>query len=93
MTTDALKQISGLGQSLWYDNIERSLITGGEFTRMVEEDYIVGVTSNPAIFQKAIAGSNAYDAQIEEIVAENPPSTLKPCTKPCPLRTSKWPPT
>ncbi|MBN1218503.1 MAG: bifunctional transaldolase/phosoglucose isomerase [Anaerolineae bacterium] len=77
MTTDALKQMSRLGQSLWYDNIERSLITDGELARMVAEDHIVGVTSNPAIFQKAISDSPAYDAQIGEIVAQNPTIPIK----------------
>jgi len=77
MATEALEQISSLGQSLWYDNIERSLITEGEFARMIAEDRIVGVTSNPAIFQKAISGSDAYDAQIEEIVAQNPTIDIK----------------
>ncbi len=72
MSTNSLKQISDLGQSLWYDNIERSLITQGELARLVAEDYIVGVTSNPTIFQKAIAGSQAYDAQIAQILAQNP---------------------
>jgi len=75
--TDALKKISELGQSLWYDNIERGLLNEGELARMVEEDSIVGVTSNPTIFQKAISGSNAYDAQIEEIVSENPTIPIK----------------
>ncbi|MBN1994158.1 MAG: bifunctional transaldolase/phosoglucose isomerase [Anaerolineae bacterium] len=77
MSNNALKQMSELGQSLWYDNIERSLITEGELARMVAEDNIVGVTSNPSIFQKAIAGSAAYDAQIEEIVAQNPTIPIK----------------
>jgi transaldolase/glucose-6-phosphate isomerase len=77
MSAKALKQMSDLGQSLWYDNIERSLITEGELARMVDEDHIVGVTSNPAIFQKAISGSQAYDAQIEEIVAETPTIPIK----------------
>ncbi len=72
MTDSPLKQISEYGQSLWYDNIERSLIEKGELARMVNEDYIVGVTSNPTIFQKAIAGSAAYDAQIEAVLADNP---------------------
>ena len=72
MTDSPLKQISEYGQSLWYDNIERSLIEEGELARMVKEDYIVGVTSNPTIFQKAIAGSAAYDAQIEAVLADNP---------------------
>jgi transaldolase/glucose-6-phosphate isomerase len=77
MSEDPLKKMSDFGQSLWYDNIERSLITEGELARMAAEDYIVGVTSNPTIFQKAIAGSQAYDAQIDEIVAENPTIPIK----------------
>ena len=64
--------MSDLGQSLWYDNIERGLLNDGELARMVAEDHIVGVTSNPAIFQKAISGSDAYDAQVNEIVSQNP---------------------
>ena len=75
--SDALKKISDQGQSLWYDNIERSLITDGELARLVNEDHIVGVTSNPAIFQKAIAGSEAYDAQINEIITDNPTIPIK----------------
>ena len=77
MSDDPLKKMSDYGQSLWYDNIERSLIAEGELARMVAEDHIVGVTSNPTIFQKAIAGSQAYDAQIDEIVAENPTIPIK----------------
>lgn len=49
----------------------------GELTRMVEADHVVGVTSNHAIFQKAISGSTAYDAQIKEIVAETPMIPIK----------------
>ncbi|RME77976.1 MAG: bifunctional transaldolase/phosoglucose isomerase, partial [Chloroflexi bacterium] len=56
---------------------ERRLIEEGELARMVKEDYIVGVTSNPSIFQKAIAGSDAYDAQIEELVSQNPHLDIK----------------
>ncbi|MEO1392200.1 MAG: bifunctional transaldolase/phosoglucose isomerase [Cyanobacteria bacterium J06634_5] len=50
-----------LGQSVWLDYIRRSMIQSGELRRLVEEDGIRGVTSNPAIFQKAIAGSTDYD--------------------------------
>ena len=75
--SDPLKQISEQGQSLWYDNIERSLIADGELARLVNEDQIVGVTSNPTIFQKAIGGSTAYDAQIDEVVAEQPTIPIK----------------
>ncbi len=77
MTDNALKQMSDLGQSLWYDNIERRLLEEGELARMVAEDSVVGVTSNPAIFQKAISGSDAYDAQIAEIVAASPTIAIK----------------
>jgi len=77
MTDNVLGKISELGQSLWYDNIERSLLEDGELARMVAEDYVVGVTSNPAIFQKAISGSEAYDAQIDEIVSANPTIPIK----------------
>ncbi|MCB0173345.1 MAG: bifunctional transaldolase/phosoglucose isomerase [Anaerolineae bacterium] len=77
MPKNALTQISDLGQSIWYDNIERGMLEAGELTRMVEEDHVVGVTSNPAIFQKAISGSTAYDAQIDEIVAKTPTIPIK----------------
>ncbi len=75
--SETLKKMSELGQSLWYDNIERSLLEDGELARLVDEDQIVGVTSNPSIFQKAISGSTAYDAQIADIVAENPTIPIK----------------
>jgi transaldolase / glucose-6-phosphate isomerase len=55
------------GQSIWLDFIRRSLIAGGELKQMVEQDALGGVTSNPAIFEKAIDGSNDYAAAIEEI--------------------------
>jgi transaldolase/glucose-6-phosphate isomerase len=58
------------GQSVWLDYIRRSLITGGELKRLVDEDGLGGVTSNPAIFEKAIAGSNDYAAAINEISIE-----------------------
>ena len=53
------------------------MITEGKLARLIAEDYIVGVTSNPTIFQKAIGGSDAYDAQIEEIVTKNPTIPVK----------------
>jgi transaldolase/glucose-6-phosphate isomerase len=58
------------GQSIWLDFIRRSLIAGGELKQMVEQDALGGVTSNPAIFEKAIDGSNDYAAAIEEISAD-----------------------
>jgi transaldolase/glucose-6-phosphate isomerase len=55
------------GQSIWLDFIRRSLIASGELARLVEEDGLGGVTSNPAIFEKAIDGSNDYAAAIEDL--------------------------
>src|SRR5262245_37360802 len=56
-----LVQVQQYGQSLWYDYIRRRLITSGELQRLIDEDGLRGVTSNPSIFEKAIAGSTDYD--------------------------------
>ncbi len=53
------------GQSIWMDNLSRTLIESGELKQMIEERGIVGITSNPAIFEKAIVGNATYDADIE----------------------------
>jgi transaldolase / glucose-6-phosphate isomerase len=60
------------GQSPWLDYIRRSLITSGELKRMVEHDGITGVTINPTIFDKAIAGSRDYDAALTALLAKDP---------------------
>jgi transaldolase len=59
-----LKKLSELGQSVWYDYIRRDLYEGPELKRMIEEDGLKGMTSNPTIFEKAIADSNLYDDDI-----------------------------
>jgi transaldolase len=59
-----LHQLSALGQSVWIDYLSRDLIESGALARAVEEDAVVGVTSNPSIFQKALAHGHAYDEQI-----------------------------
>jgi len=69
---NALRRLLEHGQSPWYDNIRRSLIESGELARMVEEDGLRGVTSNPAIFAKAITGSTDYDAALAEIRSRGP---------------------
>ena len=61
-----LVELSKFGQSPWYDNIRRSLISSGELKALVDNDGLKGVTSNPAIFEKAIAGSSDYDAALRE---------------------------
>jgi transaldolase / glucose-6-phosphate isomerase len=58
--TNPLKDLLKFGQSVWLDYIRRDLITGGELKRLIEEDGLRGMTSNPAIFEKAIAGSTDY---------------------------------
>ena len=56
-----------LGQSIWLDYIRRDLITGGELRRLIEDDGLQGMTSNPAIFEKAIVGSQDYDREIQAL--------------------------
>lgn len=60
------------GQSIWYDNIRRSLIEQGELKRMIDEDGVLGVTSNPTIFQKAIGDSADYDTALEGLLDLEP---------------------
>jgi transaldolase/glucose-6-phosphate isomerase len=64
-----LKELLEQGQSIWLDYIRRNLIRTGELKRMVEEDGVRGVTSNPTIFEKAIAGSADYDDALRELLA------------------------
>jgi len=67
-----LLQLHKEGQSVWLDYIRRSLIASGELKQMVEQDGLRGLTSNPKIFMKAIAGSDEYDRQIEELLSSHP---------------------
>ena len=60
-----LRSLQVFGQSVWLDYIRRSLITSGELRRLIDEDGLTGVTSNPAIFEKAIAGSSDYQEILE----------------------------
>src|SRR6267142_566905 len=62
-----LKQLQALGQSIWLDYIRRDLLTGGELKRLIEEDGLRGMTSNPAIFEKAIAGSTLYQDFLDSL--------------------------
>ena len=68
--SDTIKKITSLGQSLWYDNIQRKLLENGELQGMIERGEIRGVTSNPSIFQNAIAKSNDYDADLVPLAKE-----------------------
>jgi len=62
-----LKQLARLGQSIWLDYIRRSLMTSGQLRKLIEEDGLAGMTSNPSIFEKAIAGGEEYADFIAEL--------------------------
>src|ERR687888_2297885 len=68
MPDSNLQKLSALGQSVWIDYLSRDLLETGELARMMQEDAVVGVTSNPTIFQKAISQGERYDAQLKEIL-------------------------
>ena len=65
-----LREIEALGQSIWLDNISRQLLEDGIMARLVEEDGISGVTSNPTIFEKAMGHSDRYDDAFREVIDE-----------------------
>src|SRR5881394_4060365 len=68
MPDSNLHKLSTLGQSVWIDYLSRDLLESGELERMMREDAVVGVTSNPTIFQKAISQGSAYDEQLKELL-------------------------
>jgi transaldolase len=62
--TSSIARLNDYGQSPWYDNLARPLLTGGGLARMIADDGIRGVTSNPTIFEKAMTSGDAYDEQL-----------------------------
>jgi transaldolase len=68
MPDSNLHKLSALGQSVWIDYLSRDMLQTGELERLMKEAAVVGVTSNPTIFQKAISQGNRYDAQLKEIL-------------------------
>jgi transaldolase len=70
MAKSKLHELSELGQSVWIDFLSRQMLQSGKLARMMDEDAVVGVTSNPTIFQKAISEGDAYDEQLREVLAE-----------------------
>jgi transaldolase len=70
MGPSRLHRLAELGQSVWIDFLSRDMLRTGELERMMNEDAVVGVTSNPTIFQKAISAGNAYDDQLREVLEE-----------------------
>ncbi|MFB3071244.1 MAG: transaldolase [Nitrospirales bacterium] len=65
-----LVQLRTAGQSPWYDYIQRELITSGDLQAMIDQDGLMGVTSNPSIFEKAIGGSADYDEELQRVAAQ-----------------------
>ncbi|HEX5267201.1 MAG TPA: bifunctional transaldolase/phosoglucose isomerase [Acidimicrobiales bacterium] len=70
--TDPIQQAFALGQSIWYDGIRRSLFASGDLERMVAKEGLRGMTSNPSIFEAAIAGSSDYAEAIAELRSTGP---------------------
>ncbi|HET6944124.1 MAG TPA: transaldolase [Gaiellaceae bacterium] len=68
MAESKLHTLSKRGQSVWIDSLSRAMLDSGELARLMKEDAVVGVTTNPTIFQKAIAEGDAYDEQLKELL-------------------------
>jgi transaldolase len=67
-----LRLLSALGQSLWIDNLSRETTRGGQLQELLDDYSVVGATSNPSIFQKAMASGDAYEEQLHELDADMP---------------------
>ncbi len=75
--TNPLVKLGALGQSPWLDFITRDLLTSGELQRMIEQDGLRGMTTNPTIFEKAVSESDTYDADIRELAEQGlPPARI-----------------
>src|SRR5947208_9359770 len=70
MAKSRLHELAERGQSIWFDTLSRDLVRTGELKRMMEGDAVVGVTSNPTIFQKALSSGDAYDDQLREVLQD-----------------------
>ncbi|HET9675333.1 MAG TPA: transaldolase [Gaiellaceae bacterium] len=70
MAKSRLHELSEHGQSVWIDSLSRQWLRDGTLDKLIEEDAVVGVTSNPTIFQKALSGGDWYDDQLRELVGQ-----------------------
>ena len=70
MAESKLHELSAKGQSVWIDSISREWLQNGFLEKLIREDAVVGVTSNPTIFQKALSGGTWYDEQLKEVLAD-----------------------
>jgi transaldolase len=70
MAKSRLHELTERGQAVWFDTLSRDLVHSGELKRMMDEDAVTGVTSNPTIFQKALASGDAYDEDMRKLLDE-----------------------
>src|SRR5580698_1927568 len=75
-TPSRLRQLHDAGQSVWLDFIDRTILQNGDLLRRIRDDALTGMTSNPTIFEKALAEGTAYDAQLAAVSGEPPPQAL-----------------
>jgi transaldolase len=69
-SANPLEALQAAGQSIWYDYIRRGELSSGQMQRLIDEDFVTGLTANPTIFDKAISGSSDYDAAIRDLAAK-----------------------
>ena len=74
MAKNRLQDLHDVGQSIWLDSIDRRMVHDGELEKRIRDEALTGMTSNPTIFQKALASGDAYDEQIIEAEEKNPSS-------------------
>src|SRR4051812_45730244 len=70
MSDNPLKQLHDAGQSIWLDYIDRAMLRNGDLQRRIDDDALTGMTSNPTIFEKALAEGTSYDEQLRASAAE-----------------------
>jgi transaldolase len=70
MAKSRLHELAEHGQAIWFDTLSRDLVHSGELKRMMDEDAVTGVTSNPTIFQKALSSGDAYDEDLKKLLGE-----------------------
>src|SRR3989442_10941771 len=97
MPESPLERLSSLGQSVWIDSLSREMLEGGQLAKLMKDDAVTGVTSNPTIFQKALSEGTRYDAQMKELlVSEDDPKEIfvqlaaHDVSEACDLMTEVW---
>ncbi|MBV6520288.1 MAG: Transaldolase [Gemmatimonadaceae bacterium] len=76
MTDNRLRQLHAAGQSVWLDYIDRTILQNGDLQRLIDNDAVMGMTSNPSIFEKALSEGGAYDEQIQRVADGRTPMEL-----------------